>query len=240
MTIMHRIGRRSFLALSAGACLIAAAPAAARAAFLKHFPTRTVEKDTFRFDPAPGEVVYEGKVRERYTLSVDGLVEKPSFFSYADLRAMPQTAQTSDFHCVEGWSVPDVDWGGIRFSEIVKRVTPKPEAKFVVFHSLGKTNPVQGFGHYVESIELDVLLRRDLDCLLVLDKDGKPLSHDRGAPMRLISPFDLAYKSIKFVRHIEFSDKKQKGWWTLANPIYPWCAPVPKRRLRGKKPERSC
>ena len=32
--------------------------------------------------------------------------------------------------------------------------------------------------------------------LWTLGKDGKPLSQDRGAPLRVIAPFRLAYKSI--------------------------------------------
>ncbi|MCX8070560.1 MAG: molybdopterin-dependent oxidoreductase, partial [Thermodesulfovibrionales bacterium] len=55
---------------------------------------------------------------------------------------------------------------------------------------------------------------------------------DSGAPLRVISPFDLAYKSIKFVHRIEFDKSPRDGWWTIANPIYPQNAPVPKDRLR--------
>jgi len=75
--------------------------------------------------------------------------------------------------------------------------------------------------------------------LLALDLDKNPLPLDRGAPMRLVCPYFLAYKSIKFVRMIEFSDRQQPGWWTLANPIYPVDAPVPKSRLRKKTGEQS-
>ena len=57
---------------------------------------------------------------------------------------------------------------------------------------------------------------------------------DHGSPLRVISPFDLAYKSAKHVTGIELSDKAEAGWWTLANPIYPIDAPVPERRLRSK------
>jgi hypothetical protein len=50
----------------------------------------------------------------------------------------------------------------------------------------------------------------------------------------VIAPYRLAYKSIKFVHRVEFSDKLQPGWWTLANSIYDWKALVPKGRLRKK------
>jgi DMSO/TMAO reductase YedYZ molybdopterin-dependent catalytic subunit len=64
--------------------------------------------------------------------------------------------------------------------------------------------------------------------------NGKPLTHEHGAPLRLISPYDLGYKSIKYVTGIDFVKTAQPGWWTLANPIYPANAPVPASRLRKK------
>ena len=73
------------------------------------------------------------------------------------------------------------------------------------------------------------------ECLLALSLDGKPLSHDHGAPLRVVSPYDLAYKSSKFVTRIHFSKSREPGWWTLANPVYPSEAPVPKSRLRQQK-----
>jgi DMSO/TMAO reductase YedYZ molybdopterin-dependent catalytic subunit len=91
-----------------------------------------------------------------------------------------------------------------------------------------------GQGHYVESFKLESLLDPEQDILLAIKMDNKPLSMERGAPMRVIAPYRLAYKSIKFVRRIEFTKKKQYGWWTLANPVYSWEAFVSKQRLRKK------
>ena len=208
-------------------------PSAAWAFFLRMFPVRTVEKNTFRFDPATGLIRYEGAPPEPYSLVVDGLVEKKLRLSYRDLRGFPQVSQVSDFHCVEGWSVEDVRWGGIRIEELVKRTRPGAESKYVIFHALGKTRSRPGgLGNYLESMPLKELLDPEKKCLLALDQDGKPLSHDHGAPLRLISPFDLGYKSIKYVWRIEFSARQQPGWWTRANPIYSVNAPVPKDRLR--------
>ncbi len=228
-------GRRIVLkALGLGGLLLAV-PKAAWAFFIKSFPIRTVEVADFSFDPASGSIGAFSGQSEPYVLVVDGLVEEPSSFSYADLRAMPQTEQVSDFHCVEGWSVADVRWGGLRPAEILNRVRPKPEAAYVVFHSLGRTRPQpEGQEHYIESMPLERLLDPKAQCLLVLDQDGRPLTQPHGAPMRLISPFDLGYKSIKFVRRLELTAEPKPGWWTLANPIYPVDAPVPADRLRRK------
>lgn len=197
--------------------------------------TRTVEKKTFRFDPKTGDVVYEDGRREPYGLVVDGLVNQAVRFSYRQLLELPQTTQVTDFHCVEGWSVLDVGWRGVRFEEILKRVQAAREARFAVFHALGETDYVaQGLNHYIESLSVADLMDRQKHILLALEMDGQPLSHQRGAPLRVVSPFDLAYKSIKYVERIELVEKPVKGWWTLANPIYPVDAPVPPDRIRKK------
>jgi len=230
------ITRRLLLKLSALLFLGIAIPGKAWAFFVREMRTRTVEKDAFLFDPASGTIQWRTRpaVREAYLLTVEGLVDKPKRFSYRDLQALPQAAQTSDFHCVEGWSVKNLDWGGIRFDEIVKIVKPKKAARYAIFHSLGKTpEAARGVSNYVESLPLDKLLDPRQKCLLALTLNGKPLTFDRGSPLRVVSPYDLGYKGSKYVTRIVFSAEQTPGWWTLANPVYPIDAPVPAKRLRG-------
>ena len=238
------VARRSFFAwtLKAGAFLsvLAAVPSRVLAFFVDDFPVRSVEKSTFRFNPENGMIRWNSKREEPYTLTVDGLVEKKIAFTYDDVQKFRLVTQVSDFHCVEGWSVADVAWSGFRFSEILQRVKPKPEAKYAIFHALGETNyKPDGLGHYVESFPVGQLLEPGKECLLALSLNGKPLSHDHGAPLRVVAPYELGYKSIKYVTRIELSSKPQKGWWTLSNPIYPIDAPVPKSRLRKKTDGKS-
>jgi DMSO/TMAO reductase YedYZ molybdopterin-dependent catalytic subunit len=231
------LGRRLFLKATAWAALIAAVPSWVRAYFAEKLQVRTVEGDTFRFNPETASIRWaDKKSEEPYYLTIDGLIEKPLRLTYADLKALPQLRQSSDFHCVEGWSVKEIHWGGFRFSEIMRKVKTKPGAAYVVFHSLGRTgSPAGGLDHYVESFSIEELVDPKKECLLALSLDGKPLPHDHGAPLRVVSPYDLAYKGSKFVPRIEFSKKREPGWWTLANPAYPSEAPVPKSRLRLQK-----
>ena len=90
----------------------------------------------------------------------------------------------------------------------------------------------------MECLPLADLENPGLGYMLALNLDGDPLEHDRGAPARLVTPFDLAYKSIKFVERIEFTEKPVDGWWTRANSIYPRVAPVQPSRLREPDPRR--
>lgn len=209
-------------------------PSAVAGFFLKILPVRTVEKNRFRFSSTDGLISWENE-KEPYRLLVDGLVMKPQSFSYADIESFPRIEQVSDLHCVEGWSVKDLAWGGFRFKEILNRIELKPDAAYVLFHSFGTTEfSPKGQSHYIESFPLAELLDPKREILLALTLDGRPLPEDHGGPLRLISPHDLGYKSIKFISRIEFIKKERPGWWTLANPAYPTVARVPESRLRKR------
>ncbi len=200
----------------------------------RRFPTRTVESDIFEFDPDTGTILWkETGDSEPFFLTIHGMVEETVKLSYRELAALPCTTQVADFHCVEGWSVPDVEWTGLRFEELLPLVKPMPGADYVNFHALGETrSKPMDQGWYRESFRLSDLLDSSQQILLAFQMDGQPLSKQRGAPLRVIAPFRLAYKSIKFVHRIEFTDTMNPGWWTLANPVYDIEAAVPSTRLR--------
>jgi DMSO/TMAO reductase YedYZ molybdopterin-dependent catalytic subunit len=229
------IARRLFLKMTGGLLFMADVSHAMDAYFVNGLPERTVEKDKFKFNAKTGSIEWKGGKKEEYRLRIDGLVKEARAFSYQELQAVPQIEQVSDFHCVEGWSVADIRWGGFKFGEILRRVETKPQATHVVFHSMGKTGSAPGGqDHYVESFPLSELLDPGREIMLVLNMNRNPLPEDHGAPLRLIAPYDLAYKSIKFITRIEFTRNAQPGWWTLANPIYSIEARVPAFRLRRK------
>jgi len=55
---------------------------------------------------------------ERWELKIGGLVENPVTLSWAQFLALPQFADTSDFHCVTTWSQFDMPWEGVAFFTI--------------------------------------------------------------------------------------------------------------------------
>ena len=101
---------------------------------------------------------------ENYILSIEGEVEYPMKLSWTDFLALPQTVSMSDFHCVEGWSVLDCKWEGVRIREIEKLVKPEAVARAVTFECAD---------NYTTS-----LYRQELagdDVLLVHKLNGEPL-----------------------------------------------------------------
>ena len=45
--------------------------------------------------------------------------------------------ETVDFHCVEGWTVDDVRWGGVAPAVLLDQAGVRPEAKYAVFYAYG-------------------------------------------------------------------------------------------------------
>jgi DMSO/TMAO reductase YedYZ molybdopterin-dependent catalytic subunit len=231
---ISKITRRVFLKITGAVAFMGSIPSAMSGIFVKSLPVRTVEKTRFKFDAEKGVIEWENGSRQPYKLVVDGLVKASRSFSYADIRSFARVEQVSDFHCVEGWSVKDLKWGGFRFKEILERVEPDPRATHILFHSFGTTeSSPKGQSHYIESMPLRELLDPAQQIIMALTLDGSPLPEAHGAPLRLITPYDLSYKGIKFVTRVEFIKGARPGWWTLANPIYTIEAKVPKNRLRS-------
>ena len=138
----------------------------------------------------------------RWDFQVRGLVEAPLRFSWAEFNALPRTGVTSDFHCVTRWSRFDNHWEGIAFRELLGRVKLQPRAGYVL------VGAEQGFTANVPLADLD----RD-NVLFATHHDGAPLAPDHGYPLRLIVPHLYAWKSVKWVRGIEFLDHDVPGFW---------------------------
>jgi DMSO/TMAO reductase YedYZ molybdopterin-dependent catalytic subunit len=143
-----------------------------------------------RFDP------------ERWDFRVYGAVDAPVRWTWSEFNALPKVKRHSDFHCVTRWSRFDNDWEGVAFREVLERVKLKAGARYVLVHA------EQGFTANVPLADLD---REEV--LLATHHDGQPLSPDHGYPLRLIVPHLYAWKSVKWVRGIEFLHQDAPGFW---------------------------
>lgn len=139
---------------------------------------------------------------EKWILTVDGEVENPLKLTWKDLLSLPSVESKSDFHCVEGWSVKDCKWYGVRFSSLVQVVKPTRDAKCVFFRCSDG---------YTTSLDLKELLQEDV--LLAYKLNGRYLEESLGAPLRLVVPDKYAYKSAMWVEQITFTKRKELGFW---------------------------
>jgi len=203
----HRYGRAAFLALLGGG--FASLAWGTKVSGVLSPITSSVSQLLGNLFPVGGWRIYtiSGSMpifdERTWRLEVDGLVARPRSFTYEELRALPQSHQVSDFHCVTGWTVHDVRWSGVRFRHLLEQVEPLPDAKAIRFVSLEQP--------YDDSLTLDQLHLHDV--LLALDMDGEPLSRPHGSPARVVIPEMYGYKGVKWLTRMELVAHQPSGYW---------------------------
>ena len=151
---------------------------------------------------------------DRWTLTIDGLVDRPAILNWVQFNALPQVEDVSDFHCVTGWSKYDCRWGGVPFTALYEFAQPKPEAAHVYFTS---------YDGYSTNVPLEKCL--DEDVMVATRFDGQPIAREHGGPARMIVPKLYAWKGAKFVQGITFLEHDKLGFWEVRgyhNNAGPW------------------
>jgi methionine sulfoxide reductase catalytic subunit len=143
-----------------------------------------------------GALVAEGFAR--FVLRVDGLVESPRVFSYAELKAMPKQEQITTHFCIQGWSGV-AKWGGVPMRHILELVRPTHDARYAVFYSFADGS--EG-GRYYDVHKISNM-RHELT-ILAYEMNGAPVSVLHGAPLRLRCENELGFKMVKWIEAIEF------------------------------------
>ena len=152
--------------------------------------------------------------QENWRLQIDGEVENPLMLNWEQFMALPQTEDTSDFHCVTTWSKFDMPWGGVRFIDLAALVQPKESATHIMCY---------GYDTYSTNLSLEEALKPDV--LLVHTVYDKPLEKEHGGPVRMITPQLYAWKGSKWIKKITFLSGNKKGFWEergYSDTAYPW------------------
>lgn len=177
------------------------------------------EFGTDKSDPARNA----GTLRPRpWTVSVEGAVRKPRVFGIDDLLKMAAMEERIyRMRCVESWSMV-IPWVGFSFSELIKRVEPTGNAKFVRFVTLADEKQMPGLRSpvldwpYVEGLRMDEAAHPLT--LLTFGLYGEVLPNQNGAPVRLVVPWKYGFKSGKSLVKIVFSENQPKTSWESSAP----------------------
>jgi hypothetical protein len=119
-------------------------------------------------------------------------------FSREQLLAMPQHRAHLPIACVEGWSVPNQMWEGVRLRALARLSgVARPVSVYVESLQEG-TDFSQGrlSGNQVD----------DGDSLLALRVNGADLSADHGFPARIIVPNNPGVRNTKWVHRLTFEE----------------------------------
>jgi DMSO/TMAO reductase YedYZ molybdopterin-dependent catalytic subunit len=148
-----------------------------------------------------------------WELEVDGLVRSPTRLTLEMLGGLPRVSYTVKHHCVEGWTAIGT-WSGVPVSVVAELVRPLPEARYLRFDSFDS-----GYSN-----GWDLTSAMHPQTILAYAYNDRPLSRERGAPLRLYSPVKLGYKLTKYVTTMSFTRERHGGYWE--DQGYPWLAGV--------------
>ncbi|OEZ31610.1 protein-methionine-sulfoxide reductase catalytic subunit MsrP [Variovorax boronicumulans] len=155
-----------------------------------------------------------------WTVEVEGLVKKPGKYGIEDLlKLSAQEERIYRLRCVEGWSMV-IPWVGYSLAELIKKVEPQGNAKFIEFVTLAdpKTMPFVGSRvldwPYTEGLRMDEAMHPLT--LLAFGMYGEVLPNQNGAPVRLVVPWKYGFKSAKSIVKIRFVEKEPSTAWNKA------------------------
>lgn len=157
-----------------------------------------------------------------WTVAVEGEVAKPKIFDIDDLlKLAPMEERVYRLRCVEAWSMV-IPWVGYSLAELIKRVEPTGNAKFLEFVTLhdprqmpGQKSPVLDWP-YREGLRMDEAMHPLT--LLTFGLYGEVLPKQNGAPLRIVVPWKYGFKSAKSIVKIRFVEKQPVSTWMQSGP----------------------
>jgi sulfoxide reductase catalytic subunit YedY len=160
--------------------------------------------------PRPWQVVVDGEVRRPRSFDIDEL-----------LKLAPMEERIYRLRCVEAWSAV-VPWVGYPLAELVRRVEPTGNARYVEFVTLADPKQMPGLRSrvidwpYVEGLRMDEAMHPLT--LLAFGMYGEVLPNQNGAPVRLVVPWKYGFKSAKSLVRIRFVEKQPRNSWQKSAP----------------------
>ena len=139
----------------------------------------------------------------QWKLRVEGLSGQPEF-ALAEIKNLPKVEMTTELKCIEGWATV-VHWGGARLADFVKAHAPQD---MELPGYVGLTTP--NGGYYV-GMEMAAALHPQT--LLCYEMNGKPLTLEHGAPLRLVTPVKYGIKNLKRIGTMTFTNERPDDYW---------------------------
>ena len=155
-----------------------------------------------------------------WTVTVEGECNKPGTFDLdALLKLAPMEERIYRMRCVEGWSMV-IPWVGWSVAELLKKVEPRGNAKYVEFVTLADAKQMPFVGGrtldwpYVEGLRLDEAMHPL--ALMAFGMYGEVLPNQNGAPLRLVVPWKYGFKGAKSIVRIRLVEKQPATAWVKA------------------------
>jgi Oxidoreductase molybdopterin binding domain len=159
--------------------------------------------------PAPGteprvngDLGLNSDVDDSWRLNAENLT-----LSLEQIKQLPRTEGTCLFKCIEGWS-ETMSYAGVRFSDFAEIHGLGKRSDGTLYSYVGLRTPD---GEYYVSIDRESMWHPAT--VLAYEMNGRPLSEDNGAPLRLMIPVKYGIKNLKRIGTIFFSDTRPPDYW---------------------------
>ena len=181
-------------------------------------PPSVVEPDTFITDNDEFYILQIGEPKDidvkHWQLSITGLVEKPTFYRYDQIRQMKSVTTKRTLKCIGDPigldQMSNAECTGIPLRNLVKPAKIKSQAKQFVF---------QCADGYHARVPVERAMRETV--LLAYQMNGEDLPVEHGYPVRLLNPGHYGVKNPKWIlnimlvkKHVDYWEKQ--GWDPVA------------------------
>lgn len=157
----------------------------------------TISKNFIDPDPDRGE---------NWSITIDGVVERPLTMTRADLEAIARPEFVSTLTCISnpigGPLIGTAAWVGAPLAQVLERAGVGPGAVKVI---------LEGEDGYTDSIPIERAMAPEP--AIVWTMNGEPLPKSHGTPVRLIVPGLYGIKNVKWLTKITVSNEDYEGYW---------------------------
>jgi len=157
-----------------------------------------------------------------WTVEVGGEVAHPARYDLDDILShVTVQERVYRLRCVEAWSMV-IPWMGFPLRDLIARVQPTSQARFVEFTTLYAPDRMPGERSgvlpwpYVEGLRMDEAMHPLT--LLATGLYGRALPNQNGAPLRLVVPWKYGFKGIKAIVRIRFVRTQPQNTWAVSAP----------------------
>jgi DMSO/TMAO reductase YedYZ molybdopterin-dependent catalytic subunit len=167
--------------------------------------------------------------RARWELSLEGLVERPMRWTFAQLAAMPQHSVFATVECAGNgrsflrekahgvqWgagAIGHAEWTGVRLRDLLEPAGIKAAALEIVFEGADRGTEPEHPAPMNFSRSLPLAKALDPDTLIALRMNGEWLEPNHGAPLRLFVPGWYGVASVKWLRAMRVIDQPYPGFF---------------------------
>jgi DMSO/TMAO reductase YedYZ molybdopterin-dependent catalytic subunit len=137
-----------------------------------------------------------------WTFTVEGLVERPSTWTWDEMHALPTSTYEGPIHCVTTWSKFGMAFTGVSVDVLLDSAGPEPAASHVM-----------AFAHTGYTTNLPLADVTGGKAWVAWEVDGRPLPAEHGGPARLLVPHLYFWKSAKWVAGLTVLDHDEPGFW---------------------------